>query len=234
MTAIVTSEYINNTFQIQYGNGKGTAFRPIHTKKYSYLITATHVISDRNQNLLRAGDEIKIRFNNSWHNIETVKVLHNKNQDSSVFVIGGQYESPFKINLGSNGIFYSQDIFILGFPLGIAPIIDKIGNQIKTIPIPVVKKGVVSSIPTKNDSFYYVDIHINQGFSGGPALFMDIKNNKMKIFGVVSEFKFDKIDGKTFTVNSGIGIIRDISFAHELVLQAQKELQDIPNTTEQR
>ena len=222
----VTNEYIQTTFQIKYNNNVGTAFKPLKTKKYSYHITAEHVISQA-----RSGDTIAVRTNKGWVNIRAIKVLHNSKQDTSLFVFDGK-NSPvaFQNSMDVGGLMYSQDVFILGFPLGIAPIIDKIGEQKQLVPFPLVKKGVVSAIVFKESqqppSNIYVDMHINQGFSGGPALFYDQRVKKMKIFGVVSSFRKDEINGKLIEANSGIGIVRAISFARELIIQAQKELKD--------
>lgn len=214
---MITGEFMGNVFQTQFENNLGTSFRALKTKKFSYFITACHLVKN-----LKDNSQIKLRFSKIWKPLKVKKVIHNCNKDISVFVIDDITSHLFALNLSAGNLTYSQDVFILGFPLGIAPVIKLNGRQ--SNPIPLVKKGILSGITDQN--FLYIDVHINQGFSGGPALFLDSKTKKMKIFGIVSAFKKDKIDGKFMLVNSGIGIVQNIAIAQKIIQQAQKELKD--------
>ncbi len=222
---MITSKYIQNTFLIKHDNKCGSCFKVIKTKKYSYLITAKHVISK-----LKDNDIIKIYFNNphGWYDIKAIKILHCDDTDISIFVFDDSKKTSvtFQLPMSSNHLICGQDIFILGFPLEITQD-TRIQDQESSTPLPLIKKGALSGItPVDKKTIFYVDIHINQGFSGGPALFKNQFDNEIKIFGVVSSYICDQIKGKNVLANSGIGLVECISSASKIIEQARKELQD--------
>ena len=218
---LITDEYICNTFSVKFNSSCGTGFRPIKTNNYSYIVTANHVIPE-----LQDNGEIYIYSKDGYKPVKVYKTLHNKEHDTSIIVIKEKSSVSFQHNIGSGNMTYSQDIFVLGFPLGINVQVGKIGGREHPIPIPFVKKGVLSTMTSLKCKFWYVGVHINQGFSGGPAIFWDVNDNKSKIFGVVSEFLPDEIDGDEIEANSGIGIVRDISIAKQMIVELQEDIGD--------
>ena len=76
---------------------------------------------------------------------------------------------PFPMGAGTAGLLYGQRAYFLGLPFGW----DSGGDDVnRAFPIPFVKAEVVSALSFGPTSALYVDAHGNQGFGGGPVVFL--------------------------------------------------------------
>ncbi len=56
--------------------------------------------------------------------------------------------------------------------------------------MPFVKAGIISAMVSRDSKLIYIDGHVNEGFSGGPVVFMpnDRSPNKFIVAGVVANY----------------------------------------------
>ncbi len=227
-----TKEIIQRTFAIRVnedcGSGSSLAYP---AQDFYYLITAAHVLGDVPH---KGKCTIQILHNNAWNSIEAVPYYYNgrpySENDIDIVVIKTNIpvnQEENRLFLTSKNCFVGQDVFFLGFPY--------LGTSIKYTPkeinsgypFPFVKKAALAAF---DDPIIYLDGHNNHGFSGGPVVFYDYKENRHKILGVISAYlthngKVERIEAKTknyeyfYQENSGIGIAYDIRYANELIAQ---------------
>jgi len=186
---LVNANILQRVFLIKYGPSSGTAFT-IDLNNNQYLITAKHVVSD-----IKDNDTIEINRNKQWLKLD-VNVIRCNDSDIDIvaFPLKNAISPNFPISPTVAGLALSQDVYMVGFPLG-QKMEDEQGLN-RGFPIPLLKKGIVSSFGHK---IIVMDIHNNPGFSGGPIVFFDTKTSELKIAGVVRGF-FNDTDGS----NSGI------------------------------
>ena len=88
------------------------------------------------------------------------------------------------------GLVYGQQVYFLGYPFGW----DSGGEQInRGVPLPFVKGGIVSAMEVGDVSRIFLDAHVNEGFSGGPVVFVPNghpigSNTKFKVAGIVVSY----------------------------------------------
>ncbi len=176
---IVTMNILQRVFHISYGNGTGTCFA-IDVDGKQYLVTARHIVPS-----IGDSDVVQIFHDGKWKVLSVRLVGHAPGEvDITVLAPAIQISShPVVIN---QGLYYSQDVFFLGFPYGFTH-----GHEgvLDNYPIPFIKKATVSSMgDRKNDDAIYLDGHNNPGFSGGPVVHVDTKTGDMVIAGVISGY----------------------------------------------
>jgi hypothetical protein len=129
------------------------------------------------------------------------------------------------LDLKSDGLVLSQDVFFVGFPY-------KIYADNYCLhdgrPMPVVKRGNVAQLVGRENfgeslGGILVDGYANPGFSGGPLVFSPPGTNEVRIAGVVSRFREEEEpvvhkDNQGWLpyvvkVNTGLFHVDDISHA---------------------
>jgi hypothetical protein len=98
--------------------------------------------------------------------------------DVAVFALQEQIaRADLEIITDAGGCAAGQEVFFLGYPLGIRGPVFHPG-----FPIPIIKRGVIAS-------FYHGGIYVsgsaNPGFSGGPVFFADHKTDKATLTAVI-------------------------------------------------
>ena len=205
---------LRSTFNIRCGSSTGSAFAIRHNNQ-EFIVTARHNVEP----IVASNDDwatLEIFFKDSWASLY-VSVIGWGQQDifdiAVLKIEGVDIGPPSFIPATSGGLIVGQQVYLLGFPLGM-----QAGSPNDTVfPYPLVKSGVFCG----SDSVYnpiqlFVDCFGNKGFSGGPLIFHpNNDHNKPCIAGVFVQFMKDNVSlpsGDTVDFgNSGIGIAIDIS-----------------------
>ena len=214
---MITSNVIQRVFHLKFGVGTGTCFA-IDVNERQYIVTAKHVVEG-----LTDHQNVEIYFKGNWTPTAISLIGHHPTADISVFSIN-TILSKLKMLPSSNGLTYGQDIYFLGFPYRLQ---DEQGSQLnRDFPIPLVKKGILSSITVDNTGKYLLLDGINNpGFSGGPVVFKEPGQNEYKVAAVISAFKSaeeptyhqSKKTQISVRVNTGIIIAYNIENAIDII-----------------
>jgi hypothetical protein len=137
---MITSNVIGRVFHVKYKDALATAFL-IDVDDRQYFVTAKHVIENS-----KSGDTISIHFNEKWVDTQFDLVGHSE-VDISVFCIS-HHIPCHPMPAESSGICYGQDLYFLGFPLGLKG--DSMGKINRMFPVPLVKKGILSGLFNDN------------------------------------------------------------------------------------
>lgn len=215
---------VTRVLQIKYNNSLASSFT-VELDGKQYLVTARHIFPQavNNDNVL-----IQVHQDGAWKNLDCNILLYSdSNVDIAVLELNKNsritYDLP--INISSNGVGLSQDAYILGFPFGLRNEILEGNNSYHT---PFIKKGCISAIVNENgNTIIYADTVNNIGFSGGPIVVKDIKDNKtISIIGVVSGYRihkshvFDSTNNQTNNYvkeNSGLTKGYSIEFVQKII-----------------
>lgn len=119
---------------------------------------------------------------------------------------------------GSDGMVFSQDAFILGFPQGLN--LQLTGGSTS---LPLVKKGIISGMTQEGGiSLIYLDLIANPGFSGAPVIFHHRETGRLTVAGVVNGTMTQPAspeEGFESSIIAGISVATDIGHALESILQ---------------
>ncbi|WP_162197171.1 S1 family peptidase [Loktanella sp. S4079] len=226
----LTSAILNHVIKIETAKGKGTAFF-MRYERQNFLVTAKHLAC-----ATQPGDNILcLTFENDVYS-EAVDIEHGTDEtDISVIKLGNPFypwemSSPIVPETGQ--LLLGQEVVIAGFPLGLEPRHETLfGNK----PMPLIKGGIFSGMlersfegaasRTKHPQ-YFLDVHNNKGFSGGPV-FATSKNRNTRttdvhVVAMVSEYFYDRPLGGEATTsnlkpNSGFTVAIPIGKAVEAV-----------------
>jgi hypothetical protein len=175
-------------FLIKYGDKFGSSFT-IDVDNRQYLISAKHFLVE-----LKESDHIEIFHDSQWKRLEVKRIdLKNPKIDILVLAPAVQLSPPLGLQPSIDNIILSQNVFFLGFPFGMKDEAKAINNY---FPLPFVKRGIVSAMDfdNKEEKILYVDGYNNPGFSGGPIVFVDLKEKKLKVAAVVSGYRMQLAD----------------------------------------
>ncbi len=123
----------------------------------------------------------------------------------------------------SEGVMWSQTVYFLGFPYGMATDTGVPGDEIA-----FVKQAIISATRRISDllSLWYLDGYNNPGFSGGPVVASTEKFETMQVIGVVFgnrssarpiEVENRRIADAVVRENTGIIMATDIRYATGLI-----------------
>jgi S1-C subfamily serine protease len=209
---MIPSNVIYRVFYLKYpkNNKTGTCFT-LDIEGKQYFITAQHVVDGLND-----GEKIELFYKNKWEECQITLIGHSNVADISVFAIKNQSFFAHPIIGTTAKMIYGQDLYFLGFPYGYYT---DVGEINRGFPLPLVKKGILSNMPTKDIPNLLIDGHNNPGFSGGPVVFKDIESNDYFIAGVVTGFyrEHDEKDEILENTNSGIILAPVIKYALDLI-----------------
>jgi S1-C subfamily serine protease len=220
---MITSNVYHRTFRIKYAESYGTCFT-IDVEGKQYLITARHVVEG-----ISGTATVEIFYENNWHAL-MVSVVGETDREADITVLSPSVQlSPLHpLPPKSNGIYFGQDIYFLGFPYNL---FTDIGEANRNFPLPFVKKGIVSTISRNEHGMrrFFIDGHNNPGFSGGPVVWSEIGRNfgtvEYNVGAVISGYQtanepvYDGDNPTTlaYRYNTGIIIAYDIDHAVELI-----------------
>lgn len=159
--------------------------------------------------------------------------------ETDIAVLSGSLQMSPQIPLSADagGIGFGQQVYFLGFPFGWDGAAEYINRN---FPIPFVKSGVLSAILRGDTTKLYIDAHANEGFSGGPLVFVPngrppSSHDKFKVAGVLVNFPTPKLrpivnqaGGQIYDQNGnpvgirenpGFVVAIDIKHAIEMIVQ---------------
>ena len=211
---MITTNILQRTFRIAYGNDSGTCFT-VDVDGRQYLVTARHVVRQ-----ISGPSTVKIFHDGLWKELPIQLVGHGADDiDITVLSPPLQLSPTHPLHTTAAGLPISQEVFFLGFPYGLATDPGKLNDN---FPIPFVKKGMVSALSFENSKIIYLDGHNNRGFSGGPIVYQRAvdKEGDMTVIGVVSGYLskaepvYDSHNQATHSYGYNTGIIKSYSIAH--------------------
>lgn len=209
---MITSNIIHRVFYLKSpkSNKIGTCFT-LDIDNKQYFVTAQHIVED-----LKDGEKICLFYKNKWEEYQVTLIGHSKSSDISVFAIKSLLLTAPPITGTTAKIVYGQDLYFLGFPYGYYT---DVGEINRGFPLPLVKKGTLSNLPTKDCQYLLIDGHNNLGFSGGPVVFKNSDSSDFFIAGVITGFykEHDEKDEILENTNSGIIEAPVIKYALDLI-----------------
>ena len=182
---MITTNVIQRTFFIKWDDSQGTAFT-IERGSKQYLITARHVVEG-----IKSGAQIEVFHEKQWKNlaIDVVGVGEGE-MDIAILACEIQLSPLYPLEPSSANLCYGQQVYFLGFPFGWESGHESINRG---FPIPFVKAGINSAFIQDPVQKFYIDAHVNEGFSGGPLVFIPDgqpknQNTEYHVAGVVVNY----------------------------------------------
>ena len=194
---MITNNVIQRVFYLK-SIKTGTCFT-LDIDNKQYFVTAKHIVED-----IKDGENIELLYKNKWEKFPIIVVGKNDTLDIFVFAIKTQLLLAHPLPATMEGIVYGQDLYFLGFPYGYYT---DIGELNRGFPLPLVKKGILSSLSTKESPRLLIDGHNNLGFSGGPVVFKKPGSEKFSVAGVVVGFYKEHDENDEILENTNSGII---------------------------
>ena len=179
---VITSNIIHRTFRIGWNNSTGTSFTIDHGSK-QYLVTARHVVEG-----IESDKAIKIFHDKEWKDLDVNVVGIGKGEvDVAVLSCSIRLSPSLPLVAATGGYTLGQPVSFLGYPFGW----DSGGEEInRGVPMPLVKAGVISGLQLGDVSKILLDAHVNQGFSGGPVVFVPYgqPRNELRVVGIITGY----------------------------------------------
>ena len=179
---VITSNIIQRTFRIGWNNSTGTSFTIDHGSK-QYLVTARHVVEG-----IESGKAIKIFHDKQWKDLGVDVVGIGKGEvDVAVLACSIRLSPSLTLVAATGGYALGHPVAFLGYPFGW----DSEGEKInRGVPVPLVKAGVISGWQLGDVSRIFLDAHVNQGFSGGPVVFVPYgqPRNELRVVGIIAGY----------------------------------------------
>ena len=213
---MIVSNIIRRVFNVKYANSTATAFA-LDVENRQYLVTAKHVIEDAPRTF-----DLEFQHEDSWKTLQMDLVGHDPASDTSVMASNQLLtEANLVAEATTAGLVYGQDVYFLGFPLGL------MGDHAMNMgfPLPFVKRATLSKFESVSDPILTLDGINNPGFSGGPVAFKLRNSEEWRIAGVISGYRYstepvysgDQPTGLTHRVNTGLISASPISCALRLI-----------------
>jgi len=201
----VTTNVIQRTFRIRYGNSVGTCFT-LGVDGKCYLVTARHVVDQIEKTSL-----VEVMHGNIWKPILVDLIGHGADKiDVSVLAPHQIFGPSHPLTIAGKWIL-SEAVYFLGFPYELS---SNTAGLNQKFPLPLVKKATISGISI-DKRMILLDGHNNPGFSGGPVV---RETDASQLIGVVSSYESESqhvsdSDGKPgpYTYHQNTGIINIVS-----------------------
>ncbi|RDS79589.1 serine protease [Dyella monticola] len=178
----IQSNILNRFFFIKAAR-YGTAFT-IEVHGIEYLVTAKHLFDQDADN-----KAIELFRNNRWTQYKSSAITFCRSEvDIAVLRLHEQLTPPdLPVTATVGGLVLGQNVYILGFPYLMH---EDVGQSLGGNPCPLIKRGTAANLGTRNPQVLFVDTLSNEGFSGGPVVFVAPDAPKeVRIAGVISGFK---------------------------------------------
>jgi S1-C subfamily serine protease len=182
--AMLTSNIYHRVFQLWAERRSGTAFA-IDVVGRQYLVTAKHVLAGAKEIALTfRGKPQPARINGTWESADA---------DVAVIALAQLIAPALPIKVTSDGYYFSQDGYIVGFPLGIAW--QPTGDPNRGFPVAIPKRALISGELGLQDGrrVLLLDAHANEGFSGGPVVINAPKPNDVQIIAIVIAYRAQEL-----------------------------------------
>jgi S1-C subfamily serine protease len=171
------AEHLQRVFHVKSASSLGTAFA-LDIDGRQYLVSALHVVEQAAETAA-----LEVYVQGGWKQFWVDIIGVDFTADIAVFALKEAItRRGLQIETGSTGFVAGQEVFILGFPLGIVGIAVNPG-----FPIPLIKRGVVSLLMPGSPNSVYISASANPGFSGGPVYFANPKSGKATLMAIVLE-----------------------------------------------
>ena len=173
-------EHIHRVFQVRSGSSQGTAFA-LDVDGRQYLVSALHVVEYSTNTA-----SIDIFYNDKWVTFTITVVGIDFDNDIAVLALNVNIvTSPAHIHVAFDGFGLGQQVFILGYPLGVR------GQTFSSgFPLPIVTKGIIAA--SASERGVYISVSAPPGFSGGPVYFAQLKTGAITLMAVViAELSYD-------------------------------------------
>jgi Trypsin-like peptidase domain len=185
---LVVSEAYERVLEIETALGSGTAFT-ISEGGAQYLVTAKHLLPEGD---LHPTVKLSNRFIAEQlggpveHRCELLPITPDR-ADVAVAPLPSPLTPDLTLEARTDGLVFSQTVWFLGFPYGLAMEMDRAGGRLA-----FVKRGIISAAAWVEDvHVLYLDGLNNPGFSGGPVVGYHQQSQTMCVFGVVSGYRFE-------------------------------------------
>jgi S1-C subfamily serine protease len=218
---MITSNIYERVLKLTTTVGQGSAFT-LEVNGVQYLVTAKHVLPDTNP----VQGELLIRGITSTFTLECVPGVH-PDADIAVLKLPSFVTPTLELPLVPffDSIVYSQDIYFLGFPYGLALSAEQVDL------FAFVKKGILSATAWTPSGVHllYLDGFNNPGFSGGPVVFYHSATHQPHLAGVVSGYRTEaqcvriagQVTSAAVLTNTGIVLATNIKHAMEAIEQQE-------------
>jgi hypothetical protein len=214
---LVRAEAFERVLRIETSRGSGAAFT-VEWRNREWLVTARHLLPDE------PAPEVVL---SSRHGRDRLRLPFVPGLTGQADVAVAPLQTPITPQLGllpsSEGIAWSQAVYFLGFPYGMATQL----SDVETDRIAFVKQAIVSaSARIAGTHLWYLDGHNNPGFSGGPVVAHTETSGAMQVLGIVAGNRSaprpvlranEKLEDAVVAENTGIILATDISHAIELM-----------------
>ena len=183
---MITNNVIQRVFRIQAGLVTGSAFALDYAGR-QYCITARHLFEKTGP-----PNAVRIYHDGQWKDLPVTLVGFGANDiDIAVLAPTVQLAPTYPLE-PMTGLTIGQQVFFLGFPLGMMSVGSEINRE---FPIPLVKSGVFSGAEGKPLKTLWVDGHNNPGFSGGPLVCAkgQASARDYEVAGVISGYRLSML-----------------------------------------
>ena len=216
----ITTNILYRVLRLEFEGSRGTCFT-IDYENRQYIVTAQHLVKD-----MPDSATIRIMHQQTWKKCPVNLVGHCADEiDISVLATNIQLTPKTSLGLTRAGLIFTQDVYLLGFPLGLYSEVPQLNRD---FPLPFVKKAILSAMEVGN-GLYWLDGHVNKGFSGGPVVFLPSERATGidSVFAVISGFMTEKVrvfrdetdTGSYIKANAGIVACYYIKYAIDLIRQ---------------
>lgn len=216
----MTANTIERTLEIQTALGSGTAFTIDHYGR-QYVVTARHLLP-------RGEQHPEVQLSNRYMR-RTLRLdlldVEPDTADVAVSLLPDPLTPDLPLPASRDGLVWSQRVFFLGFPYGLATVVGGAPDQRIAF-----VKGAVFSAAAEVDGVHqlYLDGINNPGFSGGPVVFnRNGDSTRAQVCGVIAGYRFEAqpvYQGTTpvgqVEANTGIIIATDIRHVTEAIARA--------------
>lgn len=218
---LVDSNVLQRVFHLRVFKNTGTGF-VVEVRGNKFLVTAKHLFEDLGYpktTLIGVGKE------GTWAKVDN-QIFYHSDDKVDIAVIKTSYFDKMcfgQVEYSDKGMFYGQDVFMLGFPYGLK---SEFYDLNRGYPLPYVKKGIWAG---KYGKYFAFDWDNNHGFSGGPVVFREYTDEQfsdtMHIAGVICSYiphKIKVFDEQENIIgytkeNSGMGIVCPIHIVNEVI-----------------
>jgi len=194
----ISQREFSMAFRIRVGAKSMTA-TVVNMRQGRFLFTARHGIENYPQS------PIELFWDGSWHQVDVDPV---EIPDLAYDVVAARIsdalsDRPFDELLVAGDLTASQEVYFLGFPLGLS------GDSPVGFPIPIalVKKGIVSGFAGDGAKrILFIDAMNTKGFSGGPVFASNPRGPGMALAAIVAKYHHRKAEFP-IEINGAIGTI---------------------------